>query len=183
MTIMTNLRYKCLAIGGVPATGKTTLVKFMYPEFKTNFEYGLVKGHFNEKYNICLLGLYHTDSKFCGTDRLSMGVNKQFVQYAKQSKDKRNIIFEGDRLFSLNNLILLKDLYELKIVILQLPEEQLKQRHIDRKDTQTDKFIKGRTTKIQNITNYFKDSIETYTLTNLQESEKLSKTLLNWIKS
>ena len=40
---------KCLAIGGEPATGKTTLVKYMYPNFRTNFEFGLLKGHLDEK--------------------------------------------------------------------------------------------------------------------------------------
>ena len=93
---------KCVAIGGVPATGKTTLVKMIYNKMhKVNFEYGLVKGHYDKDNNIALLGLYNQNNTFLGTDRLSMGVNKQFLQYI--SMVQRNIIFEGDRLFSLNN--------------------------------------------------------------------------------
>ena len=41
---------KCVAIGGVPATGKTTLVKKIYDKMpKINFEYGLVKGHYDKE--------------------------------------------------------------------------------------------------------------------------------------
>ena len=73
---------KCVAIGGVPATGKTTLVKMIYNKMpKINFEYGLVKGHYDKHNNIALLGLYNQNNTFLGTDRLSMGVNKQFLQY------------------------------------------------------------------------------------------------------
>ena len=176
---------KCVAIGGVPATGKTTLVKMIYDKMsKVNFEYGLVKGHYDKSNNIALLGLYNQNNTFLGTDRLSMGVNKQFLQYI--SMVQRNIIFEGDRLFSLNNLIKLNELYDLRIIMLVNSPETLLKRHKDRNDTQTDKFLKGRATKIKNIQEHFGGIIgrvETYTLTNLQESETLSNNIYNWLKS
>ena len=44
---------KCVAIGGVPATGKTTLVRsllgFIQP--KTKFKYGLLRGYVETKRN------------------------------------------------------------------------------------------------------------------------------------
>ena len=56
---------KCVAIGGVPATGKTTLVKKIYDKMpKINFEYGLVKGHYDKENNIALLGLYNQNNTF-----------------------------------------------------------------------------------------------------------------------
>ena len=113
-----------------------------------------------------------------------MGVNKQFLQYI--SMVQRNIIFEGDRLFSLNNLIKLNELYELRIIMLVNSPETLLKRHKDRNDTQTDKFLKGRETKIKNIKEHFGGiigRIETYTLTNLQESETLSNNIYDWLKS
>ena len=146
---------------------------------KINFEYGLVKGHYDKENNIALLGLYSQNNTFLGTDRLSMGVNKQFLQYI--SMKQRNIMFEGDRLFSLNNLIKLNELYDLRIIILECSLKILNKRHIDRKDTQTDKFLKGRVTKIKNIKNHF-NRIETYKLTSLQESEKLSNSIYSWLK-
>ena len=99
---------------------------------------------------------------------------------------QRNIIFEGDRLFSLNNLIKLNELYDLRIIMLVNSPETLLKRHKDRNDTQTDKFLKGRATKIKNIQEHFGGIIgrvETYTLTNLQESETLSNNIYNWLKS
>lgn len=175
---------KCVAIGGVPATGKTTLMKYFYDmKSMKNFDFGLVKGHYNDVDNIILFGLYNLKGTFLGTDKLSMGVNKQFLQYIEHAKDKRNIIFEGDRLFSLNNLIKLNELYDLRIIILKQPEEVLKQRHIDRQDTQTDKFLKGRTTKIKNIEQHFKDKIEHHTLSSLQESEKLAINIYNELRN
>ena len=176
---------KCVAIGGVPATGKTTLVKKIYDKMpKINFQYGLVKGHYDKENNIALLGLYNQNNTFLGTARLSMGVNKQFLQYI--SMVQRNIIFEGDRLFSLNNLIKLNELYELRIIMLVNSPETLLKRHKDRNDSQTDKFLKGRATKIKNIKEHFGGiigRIETYTLTNLKESETLSNNIYDWLKS
>ena len=110
-----------------------------------------------------------------------MGVNKQFLQYI--SMVQSNIIFEGDRLFSLNNLIKLNELYDLRIIILVNSPETLLKRHKDRNDTQTDKFLKGRSTKIKNIKKHFEGRIETYTLTNLQESETLSNNIYDWLKT
>ena len=56
---------KCVAIGGVPATGKTTLVKMIYDKMpKVNFEYGLVKGHYDKDNNIALLGLYNQNNTY-----------------------------------------------------------------------------------------------------------------------
>ena len=119
---------KCVAIGGVPATGKTTLVKMIYDKMpKINFEYGLVKGHYDKENNIALLGLYNQDNTFLGTDRLSMGVNKQFLQYISMAQ-----------------------------------------------------------TKIKNIQEHFGGiigRIETYTLTNLKESETLSNNIYDWLRT
>ena len=125
---------------------------------KINFKYGLVKGHYDKDNNLALLGLYNQNNTFLGTDRLSMGVNKQFLQYI--SMVQSNIIFEGDRLFSLNNLIKLNELYDLRIIILVNSPETLLKRHKDRNDTQTDKFLKGRSTKIKNIKKHVKNNLE-----------------------
>ena len=67
--------------------------------------------------------------------------------------NKYNIIFEGDRLFSNSILEYVKNTYNLTTIVLTADENILKNRHKDRNDSQTDKFLKGRKTKIENIIN------------------------------
>ena len=45
--------HKCVAIGGVPATGKTTLMKKILTKFTyQNFKFGLLRGHFIKEKNV-----------------------------------------------------------------------------------------------------------------------------------
>ena len=110
-----------------------------------------------------------------------MGVNPDFLKFVDDCKDRRNIVFEGDRLFTKNNLLYLQRYYELKIVILKSTPDTLAKRHIDRKDNQSATFIKGRQTKVKNIESHFKDIVDVYFPVNLQESEKLGKILYKWV--
>lgn len=170
---------KCIAIGGEPATGKTTLVQFIYERLTTSaLTFGMVKGHYDKSKNLALLGIYNNQDTFKGTDKLSMAVNTHFVKYVE--KKQRNILFEGDRLFSLNNLVLLDQHYDLRIIILEQSEETLHQRHIDRNDTQSEKFIKGRKTKIKNIINHFGDRVEKHQLSSMKDSKALANNILLW---
>jgi adenylate kinase len=170
---------KCVAIGGQPATGKTTLVKDIIKKFTyQNFQYGLLRGHFIKEKNLVIMGIYN-EEVFCGTDKLSMAVNKDFLKYIKINK--RNILFEGDRLFSLNNIKYIKQIYDTKIIILENDEKTLNHRHKERKDSQSDKFLKGRKTKINNISNHFKE-IEVYSLQNLNESINLSDKIIKFFQ-
>ena len=141
---------KCIAIGGVPAVGKSTIVTnfFKYNDYWQDYKYKKVRGHYNSDINLFIIGIYGT-SVFSGTDRLSMAVNPDFVEFVKKYNDKYNILFEGDRLFTLNNLLMLEKYYDLKTCI--ICSTKTKQRHIQRKDSQSETFIKGRTTKINNI--------------------------------
>ncbi len=124
------------------------------------------------------MGIYNNQDTFKGTDKLSMAVNTHFVKYVE--KKQRNILFEGDRLFSLNNLILLDQHYDLRIIVLEQSEETLHQRHIDRNDTQSEKFIKGRKTKIKNIINHFGDRVEKHQLSSMKDSKDLANNILLW---
>ena len=180
-------KLKCLAIGGEPATGKTTLMKSVFAEFDQpqTLRFGLVTGHYEEKYNLALMGTYGSYSAspnaFEGTDRLSMAVNSDFLAYANMQK--RNILFEGDRLFSLKNLRSLRDKYHLRTVVLQQDDNTLHQRHIDRGDTQSDKFLKGRKTKIANILAADDLEIEVYQLNEISDTISLKDDLWSWLTS
>lgn len=170
---------KCIAIGGEPATGKTTLMEFVFNDLTSHsISFGMVKGHYDKSKNLVLMGIYNNQDTFKGTDKLSMAVNTHFVKYVE--KKQRNILFEGDRLFSLNNLILLDQHYDLRIIVLEQSEETLHQRHIDRNDTQSEKFIKGRKTKIKNIINHFGDRVEKHQLSSMKDSKDLANNILLW---
>jgi hypothetical protein len=64
--------------------------------------------------------------------------------------------------------------------VLEADEDLIKQRHIDREDTQTDKFKKSKRTKIQNILDNHKVTI----LKNntKEEAQNNLKTILNTIE-
>ena len=170
---------KCIAIGGEPATGKTTLMEFLFNDLKSHsISFGMVKGHYDESRNLVLMGIYNNQDTFKGTDKLSMAVNSHFVKYVE--KKHRNILFEGDRLFSLNNLILLDQHYDLRIIVLEQSDDVLHQRHRQRNDNQSEKFIKGRKTKIKNIVNHFGDRVEKHQLSTIDQSKALAKDILLW---
>jgi len=151
---------KCIAIGGIPATGKSTIVEqfFLNHSYWNEFKYKKLRGHYNKEMNLFILGVYG-ESKFGGTDKLSMAVQPDFESYVVANHDKANILFEGDRLFSLNNINFLEKYYQLHVGI--ITSTHTKDRHITRKDNQSEKFIKGRTTKINNIKSAYQ-SYQTY---------------------
>jgi len=80
-----------------------------------------------------------------------MAVQKDYEKFLQITD--YNVLFEGDRLFTEKNLLDLHEKYEHMFIVLDLDEETLEQRHVDRNDTQSDKFKKSRHTKIQNILN------------------------------
>lgn len=172
---------RCVAVGGEPATGKTTMMKEFFNRMKAthNLKQGLVRGHLNLESNVALMGIYNDAGTFLGTDRLSMAVNKDFQKFALNKK--RNIIFEGDRLFGKDNLTMLGKHYDLKIIVLEASEREKRARHIYRNDNQSETFLKGRATKIRNIVNELSDKIETRYMTEPSHSIQLAEELLQWI--
>ena len=59
---MTTSLVKCVAIGGVPATGKSTLVKEILKRYSyQNFKFGLLRGHFINELNLIIMGIYLTN--------------------------------------------------------------------------------------------------------------------------
>lgn len=136
-----------IAIGGVPATGKSTLMKRIIKEYNPlkTFKYGLVRGLYNKERNIYFLGIYD-DSVFSGTDKLSMAVQPHFFKLIEKLP-KAKFIFEGDRLFNQS----LFDKHNCKIIVLKVKEDIIKDRHKLRNDNQSEQFKKAKQTKINNI--------------------------------
>lgn len=174
---------KAIAIGGVPATGKTSLVKAMLNIMQPDqtLKYGLLRG--SKSGNNVVFGIYAKGDTFAGTDRLSMAVQKHYDAYT--NKKLSNIVFEGDRLFTGNNLARLVDEYDTRVVILEADEATLDQRHIDRQDNQGATFLKSRYTKIANICRIpeVDAAIERHSLLKQEDTAALAQELVDWLNS
>ena len=159
---------KVLAIGGVPGTGKTSLIR----EFMKTREWVVAKpvklldSHWCEKSNLMLFGKYEGDEVFAGTDKLSMGCQPEAIKYVQQSDT--NILFEGDRLFTSSFLNILSETagVELMILVLTCNNKLLKDRYEERGSNQPEIFLKAKRTKISNILNSFELSDYTKVMKN-----------------
>lgn len=150
---------KIIAIGGQPAVGKSTIMKKFFEKKKDLFieiePIKLVPCLFDTTNNLIVLGKYDEGEMFGGTDRYSMAVQPAATEFVKKST--HNIVFEGDRLFNQSFLEMLSDLpdTELQIVYITASNKLIEQRHKERKDTQSEIFIKGRVTKHENLRSNF----------------------------
>jgi hypothetical protein len=189
---------RVIAMGGEPATGKTTLMFrliSMADDWVISKPEKLLDAMYSKKLNLYILGKYANDGNvFQGTDRLSMAVqpdaNAFFSNLAYESNadgHNVNVIFEGDRLFNGKMLDKLSELFpnDFKVLILTVKDSTLDQRHIDRKDDQDDKFKNSRKTKISNIMGSLTlmDYIETMVNENLDDQAKIIdniKKYYNW---
>jgi len=149
---------KIVALGGEPATGKTTLTKRLFKsiyDFQV-LKFGLLRLLSSEQDKLLLLGIYNfnVNKPFEGTDRLSMSVildARRFVKWASVNRQGYNIFFEGDRLFTQDFIDYCKKFCETKVYVLTCDPQTLTSRHTERGDMQNGTWLKGRLTKIANI--------------------------------
>lgn len=152
---------KVIAIGGVPAVGKTTIMK----EFMKQSDYPWVEWNASKLMPslICstlktaVLGRYDDSEPFGGTDRFSMAVQPEAEEFFRKKAGPMRVVFEGDRLFNSTMLEFLANEpgIELQILLITADEKLIEDRHVFRKDTQSDVFKKGRETKYNNIRSNF----------------------------
>jgi 2-phosphoglycerate kinase len=144
---------KIVGIGGVPATGKTTLVLKIINDHGP-FEYiepvKMVRTLYNKKNDFYILGVYNEEGYAKGTDKLSMAVQPKVIEFLSKI-DNCRVLFEGDRLFNESFINSIRDDNEIKMLILNANNNELQNRHISRSDNQSKKFLKGRTTKYVNM--------------------------------
>jgi len=141
------------AIGGVPCSGKTHLVRQYLAMNKgwKPYAHHSVPHLYNAFLGTYVLGIYDKKELFSGTDKLSFCVAPYAYEFIKRTKG--NLIFEGDRLFSSSFLEALQSLPNttLRILILSADEETLRHRATTRGSDQSPAFLLGRKTKIENI--------------------------------
>ena len=144
---------KIIALGGEPATGKTTLM-WRIIDSATDWQKIEPKKTLSairsESLDLTILGKYDRSEKFAGTDRLSMSVQPAATEFIKEATG--NILFEGDRLFNRKfiDAIISCDC-SFSLIYIEASRDELHNRHVDRKDTQTETFLKSRQTKYSNI--------------------------------
>ncbi len=137
-------------IGGLPVTGKTTLMNRIRKKLN-NCTQG---HHFTLKYeeyeNHIIFGIY-AGTTFDGTDKLSMAAQPDALDFLKHNT--KNVIIEGDRLFNQKFIDGARTLgYDVKITVLYVDKlGEILKRYQKRGQMQSEKFIKGRHTKISNI--------------------------------
>jgi hypothetical protein len=179
--------FKLIAVGGEPATGKTTLmfkIIDMADDWKVCKPEKLLDALYSKKLNTYILGKYEKGSTFQGTDRLSMAVQPDAEKFIDKL-DNANVLFEGDRLFNSKFLEYISQLTEqLQILVLEVKNDIIKQRHIDRADDQDDKFINSRRTKIANISSslVLMDYINVMQNNNVVDQHNIIEYIANYFK-
>ncbi len=163
---------RVIALGGEPATGKTTIMKNVKSNYDLKkFKYGKVYGECNIESKLYFIGVFD-GSTFEGTDRLSMAVQPDFIKFLNYLQGG-TVVFEGDRLFNQS----LFDLnFDITKIVIKASEKTIEERHKKRKDNQSETFKKSKRTKISNILN--KNNCIIFT-NNFGEDEKI----INFIKA
>lgn len=148
---------KILAVSGEPGTGKTTMM------WKFIDEYNWINTEpmkslpclYNDELDLYILGKYEKGEVFAGTDRYSMSIQPIATEFVKSTSS--NILFEGDRLTNGKFYDMLLCLPETKVnfVVLTSKKNILKERYESRGSNQSETFLKGRKTKIDNILTNF----------------------------
>lgn len=158
---------QALFVIGIPGTGKTTVTNELRKWAALNIEVGPIEDRTIplvpfEEYQSKISGVWRFIGVFPsllnlknqhyaqGTDKLSMGVQPKFLEFAEQQK--ANLYIEGDRL---GNISVMRELirlgYQVQIVVLGAENARLQKRYVKRGSTQKESFLKGRVTKVRNV--------------------------------
>jgi len=134
--------------------------------------------------NVLIIGRYPEGETFGGTDRISYGAISKFRDFIDQEALKHlHIFLEGDRFFRAKDIEWLLDNHEAKVYILTVSLEEEKRRHIERQDSQTEKWLQGRRSQISNIQTNFElmGRIEICQNDSIEASKNIQKEILKWI--
>ena len=172
-------------IGGVPCSGKSTLTRNIISGLGSAELVEPMKLFPCQKHgDILVVGRYPEGEVFGGTDRLSYGTISKFREFIIQECSKyKHIIIEGDRFFRMKDIEWLVSEYNAKIFVLTVSSSEEQRRHVERQDSQSEKWLKGRRSQISNIlTNMFlMDKIQIRNNENKNDMMKIEEELLKGI--
>ena len=142
-----------IMIGGIPCSGKTTLMKNIIKDLGSYEFYEPISLFKCQKYkDVLVVGQYPENETFGGTDRLSYGTINKFQEFINQEVTKhKHILIEGDRFYQAKNLEFLLDEHDAMVYTLKIQPKEEERRHIKRNDTQSEKWLKGRHSQINNL--------------------------------
>lgn len=148
---------KAVFLVGVPGTGKTTTTVTLMsalPEYTSSVS-GIkmipwVELNRRDGQSWRFLGVFGGRGYAQGTDRMSMGVQPHFVEFARTNDT--NLFIEGDRLCNAGSIeACLAYRYSVHVVELTADAGVRQQRYQLRGSAQSETFIKGRVTKLFNL--------------------------------
>ena len=176
-----------IIIGGIPCSGKSSLTRNILSELGSAVNAEPMKLFACQKHDdILVIGRYEEGQDFGGTDRLSYGTINKFRDFIDQEAPKhKHIVIEGDRFFRAKDIEWVLDNHEAICYILTVSAEEEKRRHLERQDTQTEKWLQGRRSQISNIQTNFMlmGRIEIRQNENMEDSENLKSEILKWLKT
>ena len=144
-------------IGGIPCSGKSTLTRNLISRLPDPVDIEpmpLFKCQLHD--NILVVGRYPEGETFGGTDRLSYGAIPHFREFVDGANvGWKHTIIEGDRFFRAEDIEWVLDTHESEVYILTVNSDEEKRRHEERQDTQTEKWLEGRRSQINNIQKNF----------------------------
>ena len=174
-----------IMIGGVPCSGKSSLTRNILSELGSGEMLEPLSLFPCEKRgDVLIVGRYPEGETFGGTDRISYGAISKFRDFIDQEAPKHKHIFlEGDRFFRAKDIEWLLDNHDARVYIITVNSEEEKRRHIERQDTQTEKWLQGRRSQISNIQTNFMlmGRIEIHQNNTMEDSENIKKDILKWI--
>ena len=139
-------------VGGEPCSGKTSMMRALKDllNIDKEFEYKLLKGYHDDKLDHAILGIYK-EELFAGTDRLSMAVQPDTIEFLKQAKFP-NVYLEGDRLSKPSFInACLEITPNVRVIILEASPTILANRHKQRGDEQSEDWLRAKKTTVHNI--------------------------------
>lgn len=179
---------RILGIAGYPGTGKSTLVKQIIYELgslRFRKKHGTLEYEHMKDVNI--LGYYEENNLFGGTDRLSMSVQQDAVDFLNKyvclGGGETPIIWEGDRLSNSEFIKLCNHIGEFRFIVLKCDEVILTNRRNERSlkagKVQNETWVKGRESKVYNLQQMF--DAEVRKVNSPEDSRALANELKDWI--
>lgn len=140
---------KIIGIGGDMASGKSYLVRTLLGLHRTRAIFRSVTVEFTRLTNVTLLAIGKYDqSRYPGTDfmyhpNLETDVLAclNLINTNKTIGERVGVIFEGDRLFKNKFINMIKDVFPIKLIMLQVTQDVIFKRHMLRCDNQQMKQI------------------------------------------